>query len=154
MPFGSVASTRTVSAMRSFAGDREYARAMPLWAWALVAAVLAYGAFVAAVALMGRGELARFLPDCIVLFRRLLADRRVPRRRRIVLLLLLAYLVSPIDLVPDFVPVAGHLDDAVVAALALRHVLRGVDPELLRGHWPGPPETLALLVRLSRRRGS
>jgi uncharacterized membrane protein YkvA (DUF1232 family) len=127
---------------------------MPLWAWALVAAAAVYGAFVAVVALLGRGELARFVPDCIVLFRRLLADRRVPRRRKAVLLLLLAYLVSPIDLVPDVVPVAGHLDDAVVAALALRHVLRGVEPGLLEELWPGPPESLALLVRLSRRRRS
>jgi uncharacterized membrane protein YkvA (DUF1232 family) len=127
---------------------------MPLWAWALVAAAIAYGAVVAVVALAGRAELARFLPDCIVLFRRLLADPRVPRRRKAVLVLLLAYLASPVDLVPDVIPVAGHLDDAVIAALALRSVLRGVEPGVLDELWPGPPESLALLVRLSRRRGS
>jgi uncharacterized membrane protein YkvA (DUF1232 family) len=130
---------------------------MAVWAWALVAAVLAYGALVAAFAVAGRGEtaraVARFVPDCAVLFRRLLADPRVPRRRKAVLVLLLAYLLLPVDLVPDVVPVAGYLDDAVVVAFALRHVLRGAEPGLLEQHWPGPPETLALLVRLSRRGG-
>ena len=131
---------------------------VPTWAWAIVAAVLAYVALVAVLAVAGRGELARavarFVPDCVVLFRRLLADPRLPRRRKVVLVLLLAYLLTPIDLVPDFVPVAGYLDDAVIAAFALRHVLRGAPAGLLEEHWPGPPETLALLDRLSRRGGS
>ena len=131
---------------------------MPGWAWALLVAAAAYAAFVAALAVAGRGgdarAIARFVPDCAVLFRRLLRDPRLPRRRKAVLVLLLAYLLTPIDLVPDVVPVAGYLDDAVIAAFALRHVLRGAPPGLLEEHWPGPPETLALLVRLSRRRGS
>ena len=125
---------------------------MPLWLWAIVAVVLVYAALVAALAVAGRGEtaraVARFVPDCVVLFRRLLADPRLPRRRKIVLVLLLAYLLLPIDLVPDFIPVAGYLDDAVIAAFALRHVLRGADAGLLEEHWPGPPATLALLRRL------
>ena len=125
---------------------------MPIWAWALVAVVLVYAALVAALAVAGRGEIARavarFVPDCVVLFRRLLADPRLPRRRKAVLVLLLGYLLLPIDLVPDFIPVAGYLDDAAIAALALRHVLRGAEPGLLEEHWPGPPETLALLTRL------
>ena len=129
---------------------------MSLWVWALVAAAAVYAALVAALALAGRGEtaraIARFVPDCVVLFKRLLADPRLPRRRKAVLVLLLAYLLLPIDLVPDFVPVAGYLDDAVVAALALRFALRGTGPGLVEQHWPGPPETLALLLRLSRRR--
>jgi uncharacterized membrane protein YkvA (DUF1232 family) len=131
---------------------------VPLWTWALVAAVAVYAALVALLALAGRGEtaraIARFVPDCVVLFKRLLADPRLPRRRKAVLVLLLAYLLLPIDLVPDFIPVAGYLDDAVVAAVALRYALRGADAGLLEQHWPGPPETLALLVRLSRRRRS
>lgn len=66
----------------------------------------------------------------VALVRRLLRDPRVPRRHRAVLFLLLAYLASPIDLIPDFIPVVGHLDDVLVAALALRYVTRGLDPEL------------------------
>lgn len=131
---------------------------MPGWAWALIAAAVVYAALVVALAAAGRGEAARaaarFVPDCAVLFRRLLRDPRLPRRRKAVLVLLLGYLLVPIDLVPDFIPVAGYLDDAVIAAFALRYVLRGADAALLEEHWPGPPETLALLVRLSRRRGS
>ena len=131
---------------------------MPGWAWALVVAVVVYAAFVAALAAAGRGEaaraLARFVPDCAVLFKRLLHDPRLPRRRKAILVLLLGYLLMPIDLVPDFVPVAGYLDDAVIAAFALRYVLHGAGAGLLEEHWPGPPETLALLVRLSRRSGS
>jgi uncharacterized membrane protein YkvA (DUF1232 family) len=129
---------------------------VPTWAWAIVAAVAAYAAFVAALALAGHTAaaraVARFLPDCVVLFKRLLADPRVPRRRKAVLVLLLAYLVLPIDLVPDFIPVAGYLDDAVIAALALRFVLHGTEPGLLEEHWPGPPETLEVLARVSGRR--
>src|SRR4051794_11563733 len=64
---------------------------------------------------------ARLIPDCVVLFRRLLADDRVPRRRKAALLLLLGYLALPIDLVPDFLPVIGQLDDAVMVALVLRY---------------------------------
>jgi uncharacterized membrane protein YkvA (DUF1232 family) len=93
--------------------------------------------------------LARFVPDCIVLFRRLLADGRVPRRRKLVLGGLVVYLAMPIDLVPDFLPVAGQLDDAIVAALALRYVLRSGGPDLLREHWPGPEPSLEALLRLA-----
>jgi uncharacterized membrane protein YkvA (DUF1232 family) len=93
--------------------------------------------------------LAGFIPDCIVLLRRLLADDRVPRRRRLVLFALVAYIALPIDLVPDFVPVLGQLDDAIVAALALRYVLRSGGPELLREHWPGPKSSLELVIRLA-----
>ena len=110
--------------------------------WALAA-----GALVAA----GRGAdaraLARFVPDCVVLFRRLLADDRIPRRRKLALVALLGYLASPIDLVPDFIPVAGQLDDVLAVILVLRFVLRSADEDLLAEHWPGPPRALALLRR-------
>src|SRR5918912_212659 len=86
--------------------------------------------------------------DCIVLVRRLLVDPRTPRSRKLLLGLLVGYLALPFDLVPDFIPVAGQLDDAVVVALALRAVLRGGGPELLREHWPGPESSLALVLRL------
>jgi uncharacterized membrane protein YkvA (DUF1232 family) len=59
------------------------------------------------------------------------------------------YLAMPLDLVPDFIPVAGQLDDAIIVALVLRAVLRAGGPELLREHWPGPDASLNALVRLA-----
>jgi uncharacterized membrane protein YkvA (DUF1232 family) len=82
--------------------------------------------------------LARLIPDCLVLAKRLLADPRVPRRHKLMLGGLVAYLAMPLDLIPDFIPVVGLLDDALLVALVLRTVARGVDPELLEEHWPGP----------------
>jgi uncharacterized membrane protein YkvA (DUF1232 family) len=119
-----------------------------------VAAVLAlYGAALLVLILAGRrteaGAVARFVPDCIVLFRRLLGDPRVPRWRKLLLAGLLAYLATPIDLVPDFIPVVGALDDAIIVALVLRALLRGGGPDLLREHWPGPDRSLDALVRLA-----
>jgi len=91
----------------------------------------------------------RMLPDLLRLVRRLVADPTVPRGVRVRLALLLAYLVSPIDLIPDFVPVLGHADDVVVVALVLRSVLRRSGPEALRRHWPGSPEGLAVLLQIA-----
>jgi uncharacterized membrane protein YkvA (DUF1232 family) len=91
--------------------------------------------------------LAGFIPDCLVLLRRLLSDSRVPRRRKVVLGLLVGYLALPLDLVPDFIPIAGQLDDVIIAALALRFALRSGGPELLREHWPGPVRSLDLVIR-------
>lgn len=121
----------------------------------LVAAgvLIVYAAFVAVLVVAGgrrqgtRG-VARFIPDCIVLLRRLLGDPRVPRRYKLLLGALVGYLALPFDLVPDFIPVAGHLDDAVIVALALRAVLRGSGTELLQEHWPGPESSLAVVLRL------
>ena len=124
--------------------------------WLLVgaAAVMAlYLLSVAALVLLGRRSAARalagFIPDCLVLLRRLLADRRIPRRRKLVLLALVGYLSLPFDLVPDFIPVAGQLDDVLVAALALRYVLRAGGPDLLREHWPGPEASLDAVMRVA-----
>ena len=88
------------------------------------------------------------MPDCAVLFRRLLRDARVPRRAKLALVVLVGYLALPFDLVPDFIPVIGHIDDAVILALALRAVLRATGTELLREHWPGPESSLAVVLRL------
>lgn len=93
--------------------------------------------------------LARFTPDCLVLLRRLLGDPRVPRRSKGVLLGLVAYLATPIDLVPDFIPVAGQLDDVIIAALALRYALRTAGLDLLTEHWPGPRASLDIVLRLA-----
>ena len=115
--------------------------------------LLVYLGLVAALIVAGRRTtalaLARFIPDCILLLRRLVGDPEVPLRRKLVLLALVAYLALPIDLVPDFVPVAGQLDDVVITALALRYALRSGGPELLRRHWPGPDESLHAVMTLA-----
>jgi len=92
---------------------------------------------------------ARFIPDCLVLFRRLLADDRVPRVRKLSLVLMLGYLALPIDLIPDFIPIAGQLDDAILVALTLRFVLHGSGRKLVEEHWPGPPGGLAVIQRFA-----
>jgi uncharacterized membrane protein YkvA (DUF1232 family) len=124
---------------------------------AVGAALVLYALAVAALVLAGRrgdaAALARFVPDCVVLVRRLLADPRTGWTRRILFAPLLLYLLSPIDLVPDFVPVAGHLDDAILLALALRHLVGGAGPEAVRAHWPGPERSLEVLLRLAQRPG-
>ena len=93
--------------------------------------------------------LATFIPDCVVLVARLLRDPRVPRRRKALLVGLTAYLALPFDLVPDFIPVAGQLDDAIVVALVLRSLVRSGGHYLIRELWPGPSESLALILRLA-----
>lgn len=93
--------------------------------------------------------LAGFIPDCIVLLGRLVADPRVPRSRKALLALVIAYLATPLDLVPDFIPVAGQLDDAVVVALVLRSVFRASDPALIDQHWPGPEQSLQVVCRFA-----
>ena len=91
----------------------------------------------------------RLLPDVVRLVRRLAADRALPRRLRVGLWLLLAYLLSPVDLVPDVVPVLGYADDVVVVAWALRSVVRSAGDEALARHWPGGPAGLAVVRRLA-----
>jgi uncharacterized membrane protein YkvA (DUF1232 family) len=125
------------------------------WAWSLVglgATVLLYTAFVLFLVAAGRREDARalvgFIPDCAVLVARLLEDDRVPRRHKLLLVGLLAYLGLPFDVVPDFIPVAGQLDDVVVTALVLRAFLRRTGEQPVRDHWPGPERSLEVVLRL------
>jgi uncharacterized membrane protein YkvA (DUF1232 family) len=117
--------------------------------WAVGIALALYALAVLALVLLGRREdaraLAGFIPDCVVLVRRLLRDLRVPRRTKVALWLLIAYLVMPIDLVPDVIPVAGQLDDAILVALVLRSFLRAGGGGLVREHWPGPERALGAL---------
>jgi uncharacterized membrane protein YkvA (DUF1232 family) len=94
------------------------------------------------------GELIRLVPDLLRLVRSLVRDRAVPVGARVALVLLLVWLISPIDLIPDFIPVLGPLDDVVVAVLVLRYVRRKVGLEELRQRWPGTPEGFALLSRI------
>jgi uncharacterized membrane protein YkvA (DUF1232 family) len=124
------------------------------WPWLLVGAtVVVYATFVVWLVLAGRrGDaraLAAFVADCLILFRRLLGDDRLARRNRLLLGALVGYLALPFDLVPDFIPVAGQLDDAIIVALVLRSVLRSAGPNLLREHWPGPAASLNALMRLA-----
>jgi uncharacterized membrane protein YkvA (DUF1232 family) len=87
--------------------------------------------------------------DSLVLIRRLLRDPKVPRSRKLALGLLLAYLASPIDLIPDFLPVIGQLDDVLIAGWVLRGLVRASGPGLLRKHWPGEEDGLRVIMRLS-----
>lgn len=132
---------------------------MPDWAWSL-AGVLG-GFLLLWAVLVGLlwatrpdelrlRELMRLLPDVLRLIRRLAADGSLPVGVRLRLWLLLAYLASPIDLVPDVIPVIGYADDAVVVALVLRSVVRRAGGQAVDRHWPGTPEGLAALRRLAR----
>jgi uncharacterized membrane protein YkvA (DUF1232 family) len=129
---------------------------MPWWSWFVVGiavSAVVYVAFVVALVLMGRRGDARavatLIPDCIVLVTRLVRDPRVPRRRKLLLLALVGYLALPFDLVPDFIPIAGQLDDAIVVALVLRSLVRSGGDDLVRELWPGPERSLALILRLT-----
>jgi len=93
-------------------------------------------------------DVLRLVPDVVRLVRRLAADPTLPRGVRWRLWALLGYLLVPVDLVPDFLPVVGYADDAVVIALVLRSVTRAAGPGALDRHWPGTPEGLAAVRRL------
>jgi uncharacterized membrane protein YkvA (DUF1232 family) len=93
-------------------------------------------------------ELLRLLPDVVRLVARLARDRRLPTGVRVRLGLLLVYLALPIDLVPDFLPVVGYADDAIIVALTLRSVVRRAGHAAVAEHWPGTPEGLASVLRL------
>ena len=119
-----------------------------------VALLVAWLALLLALALVRpRGgllrEALRLLPDVLRLVRRLAADRTLPRGVRVRLWLLLAYLGSPIDLVPDFIPVLGYADDAIAVVAVLRSVVRQAGHQAVRRHWPGTDDGFAALCRLT-----
>jgi uncharacterized membrane protein YkvA (DUF1232 family) len=125
--------------------------------WLLISlgiALAIYGALVGYLVVRGRRDdaraLATFIPDCIVLVTRLVREPRVPRHRKLLLLAVVGYLSLPFDLVPDFIPVAGQLDDAIIVALVLRHFVKTSGEELIRELWPGPERSLAVILRLAR----
>ena len=126
--------------------------------WALflgLAVVVVYGVVVGGLALAGRSSDARavagFVPDCIVLFKRMLGDSRLPRRYRAIVVAMVVYLALPFDLIPDFIPVAGQFDDAIVVVLTLRAILRGGGLEMIEEHWPGPRSSLSFILKLADR---
>jgi uncharacterized membrane protein YkvA (DUF1232 family) len=116
--------------------------------------VLVWLLLIGALVLLGRREdareLAAFVPDCAILFRRLLAEPRVPRRAKLALALLLLYLVTPFDLVPDFIPVVGQLDDAILVAVVLAYVARSAGYELIEELWPGSERGLRVVLAFSK----
>ena len=94
-------------------------------------------------------EALRLLPDVLRLIRRLAADRSLPRGVRVRLTLLLIYLAMPIDLIPDFIPVLGYADDAIIVTVVLRSVARRAGAGAVRAHWPGTDDGFAALARLT-----
>jgi uncharacterized membrane protein YkvA (DUF1232 family) len=94
-------------------------------------------------------DVARFIPDCLVLCKRLLHDGRVPRRAKLALALLIPYLASPFDLVPDFIPVAGQLDDAILIGAAIGYVARSAGREVVEDLWPGSERGLRIVLALA-----
>ena len=90
-----------------------------------------------------------FVPDCVVLFKRLLRDPRVPRRAKAALALVVPYLVMPLDLVPDFIPVLGQLDDALLIVAVFRYVARSAGREIIEELWPGSERGLQMVLRLA-----
>jgi uncharacterized membrane protein YkvA (DUF1232 family) len=115
---------------------------------------LAWLALVVALIVFGKRALARevasLVPNLTRLFTGLVGDPRVPLRAKVVLGATALYLAMPIDLVPDFIPVAGQLDDAIVAAFALRYVIGTTPREVVAEHWRGDPETLRRILALAR----
>lgn len=123
---------------------------MTWWQGALAATAGVYALVLAGLALAGRradaAAVARMVPDLVVLVSRLARDARVPRGRRALLAALALYLASPIDLVPDFLPLVGVLDDALLVVLVLRAIVRVAGPGVVAEHWPGPLRGLELLL--------
>jgi len=124
--------------------------------WLLVAAGLMVASWAALVLLAFRlppgtlRELARFIPDCVTAIRRLRGDPRVPRRAKVAVVVAGLWVASPIDLLPEFLPVIGPLDDVVVVALALRYAARQVPRQVLLEAWPGDPRLLERLLGRAR----
>jgi uncharacterized membrane protein YkvA (DUF1232 family) len=119
------------------------------WGMAIIVAGL-YALGVLLLALAGRRTdaraLAGFGPDCAVLMRRLAAHPDTPRGERWLLAALVVYLVSPVDVIPDFLPGVGHLDDAVLVILALRRLVRIHGADRIRDAWPGPERSLRVVL--------
>jgi uncharacterized membrane protein YkvA (DUF1232 family) len=121
-----------------------------------LAVLVIYAIAVLVLMMLGRREhvraLAGFIPDCLVLFKRLLGDHRVSFVGKLLLGGMILYLAMPFDVVPDFVPIAGQLDDAVLVGVVLRFVLRSAGPNVVTENWPGPESSLNVVLRLAGQR--
>lgn len=130
---------------------------MSWWVAAGVTVLSVWVVAIAALFVAGRRfaarELLTVVPNLIRLFRDLARDPRTGRSSKVVLWITAIWLVSPIDLIPEFLPVVGPLDDVVIAALALRFVMRRAGDGVVRAHWRGDPRSLELLLRFAARRG-
>jgi uncharacterized membrane protein YkvA (DUF1232 family) len=131
--------------------------AMRDWLWGLAVAiglmVAGWGLLILLARRLPPGplrELARFIPDCVTTVARLRRDQRVPRRARVAIVFAALWLASPIDLIPEFIPVIGPLDDVVVVALALRYAGRQVPRQVILDAWPGQTGLLERLLGPAR----
>ena len=125
---------------------------MDLIPWgALLICLAVYAAFVLALVVLGRGTdaraLAGFIPDSVRMVRALMAAPSATRAQRLGIAVLVAYLLLPFDLIPDFIPIVGVLDDAIVVALALRLLLKTHSESEIRAAWPGPDRSLRIVLR-------
>lgn len=98
-------------------------------------------------------QVAEFLPSCVTTARTLRQHPDVPRRAKVALLVAIVWVISPIDLLPEFLPVIGPLDDVVAVALLLRYAARSVPREVILGAWPTDPALLEKLLGQRRPRG-
>jgi uncharacterized membrane protein YkvA (DUF1232 family) len=131
---------------------------MPDWLqWILIAAGVVVGSWLLLIVLARRlppgvaKELAGFLPDCVTAARTLRHDPRVPRRARVAVVIALLWVLSPVDLIPEFLPVIGPLDDIIVVALLLRYAGRSVPRQVLLEAWPGDSRLIERLLGPARR---
>ena len=123
----------------------------------LAGALALYALLVGLLLVSGRRTQARalagFVPDCVVLLRRLRQSGDLGTRQRWLIAAAIGYLAMPFDLIPDVLPILGQLDDALVLALVLRSVLRSAGPDVIRTQWPGPEASLRVVLGLADRRG-
>jgi uncharacterized membrane protein YkvA (DUF1232 family) len=130
---------------------------MPGWLQAiLIAAVLVVASWLLLIVLARRlppgvaKDLAGFLPDCVTAMRVLRRDPRVPRRARVAVVIAMLWVLSPIDLIPEFLPVIGPLDDIIAVAVLLRYAGRSVPRQVLLDAWPGDPYLMERLLGPAR----
>ena len=127
---------------------------MHRWVWLLlivgaIAMVVVVGALSVRRSRTALVELVRLVPACLALLRDVMRDPSVPRRAKVAPALTILYLVNPLDLIPDFIPGLGHLDDALIVAWAIRHLIAGAGSERVTAHWKGDAATLERILRLA-----
>jgi uncharacterized membrane protein YkvA (DUF1232 family) len=124
--------------------------------WVLIAVAVVAASWIVMIVLARRlpdglaKDLATVLPACVTTARRLRKDPRVPRRVKVAVGFAGLWVLSPIDLIPEFLPVIGPLDDIVVVALALRYAARRIPPEALVEAWPAERRILDRLAPATR----